>query len=173
MLHSLKGRTDLNGAVAALTEWMEDTGRWAGFVVSHCATLDKISHLTGTLPLRIAVPVGYCAPDKQGNGELVLVRPENLVPFGEPSKERVAAVRSAIKAADEDAVLSRFVEGVFWPPPLAIKLMAEAWAVDERRGSGLGHGLWRCGLSTLSGHEGVPSHAWHQEARGSSGRRGR
>ena len=131
VLHSLKGRTDLNGAVATLTEWMEDKGRWAGLVVSHCASLDnKISHLTGILPL----PVGYCAPDKQGNGELVLVRPENLVPFGEPSKERVAAVRSAIKAADEDAVLSRFVEGVFWPPPVAIKLMAEAWAVDERRG---------------------------------------
>ena len=112
VLHSLKGRVELNGAVATLTEWMEDKGRWAGLVISHsCATLDR-----------------------QGNGERVLVRPENLVLFGKPSKERLAAVRSAIKAADEDAVLSRFVEGVFWPRPVAIKLIAEAWAVDERRG---------------------------------------
>ena len=111
LVHSLEGRADLNGAVVTLKEWVEDKGRWSLVVTGHCE---------GTA-------------SKAAFGERVLVRPENLSAMS-PGQELVAAVHSAIKAVDVEAVLSRFVEGVVWPQDVATELMAAAWATDERRG---------------------------------------
>ena len=43
LVHSLKGRADLNGAVVTLKEWVEDKGRWSLVVTGHCEGTAPVS----------------------------------------------------------------------------------------------------------------------------------
>lgn len=113
LVHSLKSRADLNGAPATLQEWVQEKQRWVLIVTDE--------------------PENGGPKKRSVRGERVLVRPENLCAMS-VSHELLAAVHAAIDVADVDTVLSRFVEGVFWPQEVAMELMAAAWKTDERLG---------------------------------------